>query len=382
MIYLDHAAATPLDPTILTLMTPYMTEQFYNPSSLYLGGGETRKALDHARQTIARVMGAKATEIRLTSGGTEANNLAITGVMSGTSGKNIVISSIEHESVARPAEGFAVRKVAVQPDGRVNLDELRSRIDQDTAMVSIMYANNEIGTIQPLKEIAAIIRDKEKEYGTTIIFHTDAAQAGNYLDLHVARLGVDCMTLNSGKVYGPRAVGCLYVRSGVTIHPILLGGGQESGARSGTENVAGAIGFAAALQTAQQDKDTESRRLHDIRLHSIHELQQALPQSLINSPKNHCLPNTINLTVPSIDGEAVVMAMDQQGFQIATGSACHASNDLPSHVLLAIGRTAEEASASLRITMGRQTTVEDMIRFVSTLEEVVTNLSNTGYLVA
>lgn len=382
MNYLDHAATTPLDAKVLDLMIPYMAEHFANPSSLYLAGNETRRALEVARHAVAQVIGAKSGEIIFTSGGTESNNLALRGVMSGKVDKNVIVSAVEHDSVLAPAAQYDARTLPVKPDGRIDLDALGRLIDRGTAMVSIMYANNEIGTVQPLRDIASLIRAKEKEYGTRIVFHTDAAQAGNYLDLHVGRLDVDLMTLNSGKVYGPRAVGCLYVRTGVKLSPLLLGGGQESGQRSGTENVAGVVGFAAALTAAQDMKEAESKRLSTIQHDTLQQLQRVLPDSVFNSPTKHVLPNTINITIPSIDGEAVVMAMDQKGYQIATGSACHASSDLPSHVLLAIGRSEQEASASIRVTMGRSTTPEIMKDFVDTLSEVVNKLKTTGYLVA
>ncbi len=381
MIYLDHAAATPLDQDVFALMTPYMTEKFHNPSSLYLAARETRVALENARQDIAQVLGAKSGEIIFTSGGTEANNLAIHGVMGGGAGKNIVVGAIEHESVLSPAEKYDRRIAPVRPDGRIDLQKLEALIDQNTAMVSIMYANNEIGSIQPLKDIADIIRTKEKTLDTEIIFHTDAAQAANYLNLHVGRLDVDLMTLNSGKLYGPRAVGCLYVRTGLSLNTQLLGGGQESGRRSGTENVAGAVGFAAALIRTQMIREAETKRLSAIRWAVIGKLHETIPEMLLNSPHNHCLPNAINITIPNVDGEALVMAMDQQGVQLATGSACHASSDLPSHVLTAIGRSRDEASASIRITMGRDTTEEMMSETVKSLQRCLKQLRDTGYVV-
>lgn len=362
-IYLDYAAATPLDDTVLAAMQPYFATNFYNPSATYLAAKQVRQALSAARAQVAHWLGARPSEVIFTAGGSEANNLAIHGVMRQFPKGNVVISSIEHESVQAPAGHYDVREVRVQPDGRINLDDLRDKIDEQTVLISIMYANNEIGTVQPIRDIAKIIqavRTARGPKGLPLYLHSDACQAANYLDLHVARLGVDLMTLNGGKIYGPKQTGALYVKAGVSLTPLIDGGGQEQGLRSGTENVAGAIGFAAALQLVQSNRHEESERLHKLQQHFFTGLSKKLPGAIINGSLKYRLPNNIHFTIPGVDNERVLMKLDEAGIQAAAGSACSASDETPSHVLRAIGLSDIDSQASLRLSIGRHTTSADI----------------------
>jgi cysteine desulfurase len=374
LVYLDHAAATPMDPDVLAVMLPYFSKQFYNPSATYSAGQSAHKALDVARAQVAHWVGSRPSEIIFTAGGTEANNLAIHGVMRQFPEANIVISSIEHDSVLIPAGQYDVRTVTVLPDGRLNLDDLRSKIDERTVLVSVMYVNNEIGTIQPLRDVAQIINEKRAERTASklpLLFHTDACQAANYLDVHAARLGVDLLTLNGGKIYGPKQSGALYVKGGTVLVPLITGGGQERGLRSGTENTAASIGFAAALQGAQSRRHDESRRLEILQKDCIKLIAELLPNAQINGSIKYRLANNIHLTIPGIDNERLLIQLDELGIMAAAGSACSASNDEPSHVLRALGLSDADAQASLRLTFGRTTTAAMVTRVVETLARLV-----------
>lgn len=367
-IYLDFAAATPLDERALTAMKPYFADKFYNPSAVYQAGRDVRRDLEDARARVADVLGAKDQEIIFTAGGTEANNIAIEGIMRQFPDGNIVVSSIEHESVLEPAKHYECRVAPVTEKGIVDLGKLEKLIDEKTVLISVMYANNEIGTIQPIKEITSVIakiRSERANYSPhanhyPLLLHTDACQAANFLDLHVSRLGVDLMTLNGGKIYAAKQSGCLYVRAGVELEPLVRGGGQESSIRSGTENVVSIMAFATMLQNVQTERKEESMRQKQLRDSLLATLSHNIPTVTLNGDSQKRLPNNLNIMVPGIDGERVLMELDEAGVMVATGSACTASNDAPSHVLLAIGLKEAEANASLRITLGR-TTTQDQI---------------------
>ncbi|MDB5170568.1 MAG: Aminotransferase [Candidatus Saccharibacteria bacterium] len=376
LIYLDYAAATPVSEAVLQAMQPFMSTNFYNPSATYSAARETQNALEAARTTAAHWLGARSSEIIFTAGGTEANNLAIHGIMRRFPDANAVVSSIEHESVLAPAHRYECREAAVDKNGRLDLDDLSNKIDDKTVLVSIMYANNEVGTIQPVKDagqlIANIRRQRQKSGNTLPIYlHTDACQAANYLDLHVARLGVDLLTINGGKVYGPKQSGALYVKGGVELMPLIDGGGQERNIRSGTQNVAGAVGFAAALDAAQQIKNDESNRLSKLQQHFRMLIAQQLPTASINGSNKHCLPNNLHVTIPGYDNERLLIQLDEAGILAAAGSACSASNEEPSHVLTAMGLGDEDAQASLRFTMGRATTIQEIERVVMALSQLI-----------
>lgn len=375
-VYLDYAAATPLDAAVQAAMQPYLADNFYNPSATYTAGRQIQTALSDARSSIAHWLGARPSEIIFTAGGTEANNLAIHGVMRQYPDANVVVSSIEHESVLAPAHRYECHEAPVNAQGRVQLDDLQAKIDEQTVLVSVMYANNEVGTLQPLKEIsqlvAGIVRERLRAGNTRPLYlHTDACQAANYLDIHVARLGVDLMTMNGGKIYGPKQSGTLYVKGGVVLQPLIDGGGQERGLRSGTENVSAAIGFAAALDAAQQMKHDEGKRLQKLQQHFSNLILQHAPQTIINGDKKHRLPNNVHVTLPGYDNERLLIQLDQAGIMAAAGSACSASSDQPSHVLRAMGVSDADAQASLRFTLGRATSMQDIERTVQVLGSLI-----------
>lgn len=373
-IYLDHAAATPVDERVFAAMKPYLTDEFYNPSALYLRAKDVKKAVKQARQRVARVLGAKESEIIFTAGGTEANNLAIKGVLEAHSG-SVVTSAIEHESVLAPVGRYKNQQVSVDNKGVIKLGELERAIDDDVVLVSVMYANNEIGTIQPIREVAAIINKVrhhrlQRNLQKPIYFHTDAAQATNYLPLLVNQLGIDLMTINGGKIYGPKQSGALYLRSGVTIRPIIDGGGQERGIRNGTENVPAIVGFSRALEIAYQMRPQEVKRLKDLQERFLGQLKIKLPHAVINGSRKHRLPNNVHITIPGRDNERLLMELDERGIMCATGSACSASNSEPSHVMRAIGSTDDDAKSSLRFTQGRLTTQKEIEQTVAVLAEL------------
>lgn len=375
-IYMDHAAATPLDTSVFAAMQPYFAEKFYNPSALYGPAQKVARDVRDARAVIAKCLGARPIEIVFTAGGTEANNIAVQGIMNAFPGSNMVVSSIEHDSVLEAAKHYQYSVVGVNDKGILDVSSLDDAVGDNTVLISIMYANNEIGTIQPIREIAQYIEKVKKARKASgddlpLYLHTDAAQAANYLDLHVSRLGVDLMTLNGGKIYGPKQSGVLYIKSGVVLKPLVYGGGQERGLRSGTENVAGAIGFAMALELAVSMRNDEVRRLQELQEAFIHALQVAIPDVLVNGSLKKRLPNNVHVTIPGEDNERLLFELDNRGILAAAGSACSASSEEASHVLHALGLSDETARSSLRFTMGRSTTKEDIETVVSALVSTI-----------
>lgn len=375
MIYLDHAAATPVDGEVLAAMQPYFSDVFYNPSATYLPARQAREDLEAARARVAHWLGVRPTEVIFTAGGTEGNNLAIAGVMARFPNCSVTVSGIEHESVLAPAQQFNCTVAVTTEQGRVDMESLRQNITDVTVLVSVMYANNEVGTIQPLRQIGDMLKtiraQRRAEGNTTPLYlHTDACQAANYLDLHVSRLGVDMMTLNGGKIYGPKQSGMLYIASHVQLQPLILGGGQERGLRSGTENVAGCVGFAAALDQTQHMRHDEVKRLNEVKNSAIHLLNAKIPGAIVNGSLEHRLPNNLHVTLPGFDNERVLVQLEQHGILAAAGSACSASNDEPSHVLRAMGLSDENAQSSLRFTFGRATTLADVEKLVQVLTDI------------
>lgn len=359
-IYLDYAAATPLDSAAKTAMQPYETEQFFNPSSPYAPALAVRAAYDAAKDDIARVIGAKSDELVMTAGATESINLAFQGVRG-----HVVTSAIEHPAVLEPARARDHTIVGVSAKGVVLLDELKDAIRADTQLVSIALANNEIGTIQRLRDIATIIaeeRQRRKQRGDTtpIYLHSDASQGLGLIDIHVSRLGVDMLTLNAAKVYGPKQVGLLWASRGVTLQAATLGGGQERGLRSGTENVAGVIGFAAAIKKAEKKRVSENERLAKLRNTLKQEIISAIPDVVMSGDEKKQLPNFIHASFPFADAERVLFMLETKGVLVATGSACAANKGTRSHVLEAIGLAPEVADGSIRMTLGRDTTDEQV----------------------
>ncbi|MDL2327333.1 cysteine desulfurase [Ruminococcaceae bacterium OttesenSCG-928-A11] len=380
MIYLDYAAATPMDKKVLKVMEPYFSDKFYNPSAPYSMARDVRADYEEAKHTIASQIGAKQTEIIMTAGATESINLAFD--VPRVKKSKILISGIEHQAVIAAAtrETLFTRVGIIKNDntGRIDLADLEQQLSDETILVSVGYANNEIGTIQDIQKISELIAKARADrlnrgIKTPLYFHTDASQAVGLLDINVARLGVDMMTLNAGKCYGPKQVGLLYIRTGTKLTPLIVGGGQEMGLRSGTENVAGTIGFAKALEIAEKKRKNEVKRQGEIRQNLHKFLKEEFPSIVINGSKKHCLPGLINFSIPGLDAERAVYALDQKGIYVATGSACAANKGLRSHVLKAIGLSDDLADGSLRVSFGRDTTKEQVDEFKTILSEVIRN---------
>lgn len=354
--YFDYAAATPLDERVLLAMQPYLSEQFYNPSSPYAPAVAVRRAYEAAKQAIARTIGAHGDELVMTAGATESINLAVQSI-----GGHIICPATEHESVRHAAMAGEYTIVAVGADGRVDPAVIARAVTPHTRLVSVALANHEIGTIQPIAEIAAVlqtIRQQRQSQGDTtpLLLHCDASQGCGLIDVHVARLGVDLLTLNAAKVYGPKQVGLLWVKPGVKVRPQVHGGGQELGLRSGTENVAGVIGFAEAMRLAEKKRKGEVVRLRSLRDAMEQALTDALPMAIVSGSRKHRLANFLHISFPKIDAERLIFMLETKGVLVATGSACAAAKGTGSAVLAAIGMEPEVASGSLRITLGRPTT--------------------------
>lgn len=355
MIYLDHAAATPLDKDVLTAMQPYFDNKFFNPSSPYAPAVAVRREYDAAKAAIATVIGVRSGELIMTAGATESINLAF-----GSGDGHVVTTTIEHQSVLAAAARHDHTLVPVDRNGRVDPAEIKGAIQPNTWLVSVALANNEIGSIQPLNKIADIIREVRKsrlEEGnqTPIYLHSDASQGAGQLDLHVSRLGVDMLTLNAGKVYGPKQVGLLYAARAVALKPQIVGGGQESGIRSGTENVAGVIGMAAALTRADARRQEETVRLGKLRNRLQTLLCDAFPDAVVSGHPKNRLSGHLHISFPGLDAERLIFGLEARGVLVATGSACAANKGTRSHVLEAIGLEPEVADGSLRITLGKST---------------------------
>ncbi len=326
--------------------------------------------------SVAQNLGARPAEITFTAGATEANNLAIQGLMRAHPDSEILVCAIDHESVLAPAKLFKYREVPVSPQGIINIERLQKMIGPKTVLVSVGLANNEIGVVQPLREIAQILREAKKlrgPKGRPLYLHTDAAQAPNYFDLNVARLEVDLLSINGGKIYGPKQSGALYVRSGAKLEPLILGGGQENGLRSGTENVAGAVGLAAALGLSQKYRAAEAKRVAELRQIFVESLRQILPQATVNGSPRHHAPHILNVSFPGVDNERLMMELDERGIQAATGSACSTSSDEPSHVLTAIGLESRAISSTIRFSLGRGTRSSDIKYSLKTLFQLLKN---------
>jgi len=379
-IYLDYAAATPVSQSVFDAMQPYFTDKFHNPLAIYLDAKAVHSDVEAARHKVAQILGARPDEIVFTAGATESCNLAIKGVMDLYPDANVAISSIEHSAVSKPAMNYQNKLIPVEENGLIDVSSLDDILDENTALVSIIYANNEIGVVQNLSAIAKeieIMRQNRKKSGNKLPLwlHTDAAQAGSYMDLHVSRIGVDLLTLNGGKMYGPKQSGILYLRGGVQLKPQIDGGGQEWSLRSGTQNVAYIVGFAKALEEAQAMRKDEVYRLSQIQNALIKELNRLDLEIIYNGSLKQRLPNNVNFSVPGLDGERLVMMLDERGIQCATGAACSAQSDESSHVIKALGRTESEARGSLRLTFGRATTLEDIEQFLANFKQVVAEAS-------
>ncbi|MBI4134760.1 MAG: cysteine desulfurase [Candidatus Sungbacteria bacterium] len=383
-VYLDYAGATPVDPDVKKAMEPFLAKEFGNPSALYRPGRTAKDAIDAARQTIARILGAREDEIVFTAGSTEADNLVLFGTARAFKKGHVIISAIEHHVVinageALKREGLELSLAPVDAEGILDLKKLKTLIRPDTFLISLMYANNEIGTIQPVGEIAKIVREvreaRKKENNSMLLYlHTDAAQAAGMLDLNVQKLGVDFLSFSGSKIYGPKGIAALYIRKGTQIRPLFYGGGQESGLRSGTENVPAIVGLAKALEIAEAKKEKENARLGDLRDYFISRVLAEIPKTVLNGHPTKRLPNNMNVSILDIEGEAAVLYLDARGIYISTGSACTSITLDPSHVILALGRPYEHAHGSLRFALGRSTTKEDIDYVMEVLPKVVARL--------
>lgn len=375
-VYMDHTAGKPVDPRVIEAMLPYMKEFYGNPLSIHSFGDVSRKALDEARAKIAKLINAEKKEtIIFTSGATESNNLAIKGVASRNvdRGKHVVTSSVEHMSVINPCKflktkGFDVAFLPVDKYGVVRLESLEKELREDTILVSIQYANGEIGTIQPIKEVSQIVHSK-KAY-----LHVDATAANGQIPINVKETGIDLLTLSSNDMYGPKGVGALYIREGVRIEPLLHGGGQERGLRSGTENMPGIVGFGKAAELAQNEMPLESNRLSRLRDKLIKGLLDSVPYAFLNGHPVRRLPDNAAVRFSFIEGESILLSLSMMGVAASSGSACTAKTLEPSHVLMATGLRHEEAHGSVLFTLGRQNTEEDVDYVISIMPDIVKRL--------
>lgn len=362
MVYFDHAAATPLDECVLAEMLPYFSEQFFNPSAPYSPAVEVKRTYQDAKHRLAVCIGGQASNIVMTAGATESINLMVNS-MAG----HIVAGAIEHDAVLNAVKTREHTLVKPTEKGLITAAAVRAAIQPDTELVTIALANHELGTIQPLREIADVVRRERRrrlEAGETtpIWLHTDASQGAGQLDLQVSRLGVDAMTLNAGKIYGPKQVGLLWHNSALRPRPFIYGGGQERGLRGGTENVAGAVGFAKALELAQKHRQSETKRLAQLRDEIQTTLRAAIPQTVVSGDQKRRLASHLHVSFPGVDAERLIFILEQQKVFAATGSACAANSGTRSHVLQAIGLAPEVADGSLRITLGRLSNAENCAR--------------------
>lgn len=360
LIYLDHAAATPMDERVLAVMQPYFSDDFYNPSSPYAPAVKVRRAYDNAKQTLANLIGAKSGEIIMTAGATESINLAFHSING-----HVIVPNIEHHAVLVCANNHDHTIISADTRGFVSADVVAEAIRSDTQLVSVALANNELGTIQPLRDIAEVVKTERENRlisgnSMPIYLHSDASQGVGQLDVNIARLGIDMLTLNAAKIYGPKQVGLLWVANHVVIKPQIVGGGQERGLRSGTENVAGTIGFAKALELATEHRKYESERLAKLRDNLQGILTESFSNAVVSGYEKHRLAGHLHISFPGIDGERLVFILENQGVLVATGSACAANKGTRSHVLTAIGLSPDLADGSIRITLGHLSTVENI----------------------
>ncbi|HOL22377.1 MAG TPA: cysteine desulfurase NifS [bacterium] len=375
MVYMDYNATTPCDERVFKEMLPYFSKEFGNPSSIYGLARNSRKALETARERVAKLLDCKPEEIFFTSGGTEADNWAITGTAFGMrdKGKHIITSSIEHHAVLNTCKflekmGYEVTYLPVDRYGIVDIEALKKSIRKDTILVTIMAANNEIGTVQPIKEIAEIVK------GKGVLFHTDAVQVAGKVHLSVKEMGVDMLSLSGHKFYGPKGVGALYVRKGVRLIPFLYGGGQEKGKRAGTENVAGIVGLGKAAEIAMAEMAEEAERIGKMRDDLEKGIKEKIPEIIINGHPEKRLYNTLNVCIKYIEGESILLHLDFEGICASSGSACTSGSLEPSHVLLAIGIPPEIAHSSVRFSLGKHNKREDVAKVLDVLPGIVEKL--------
>jgi len=382
-IYLDYAATTPTHPEVVEAMLPYFTESFGNTSSIYSYGQEAKDAIEEARAKIAGLIGADADEIVFTSGGTEADNSALIGIAMANKkkGNHIITSSIEHHAITETCKflsdtGFSISSVPVGKYGLVDPGNIKKAVTGKTILISIMHANNEIGTIQPISEIGGIARE------AGVYFHTDAVQSTGHIPVKVNELNVDLLSISAHKLYGPKGIGTLYIRKGTKLSPLLYGGEQEQNRRAGTSNVPSIVGFGKAVEIAQREMDTEIERLTALRDQFIQKLLKNIDGTRLNGHPVKRLPNNINVSFDFIEGESLSLNLDLEGICAATGSACSSMVEEPSHVLTAIGLAPQQAHGSLRFTLGKWTTEEDIKHVMEVLPPIVARLRAMSPLVS
>lgn len=380
-VYLDHGATTPVHPEVVKAMLPYLSAQFGNPSSLHEWGREAKAAMEDARSRVAKLIGADSEEIFFTSGGTESDNLAIFGVANSLRkrGNHLITSAVEHHAVLDSVKylgehGFDVTWIPVDGYGLVNPEDIRKAIRPDTILISIMHVNNEVGTIQPIEEIGRIAR----EHG--VVFHTDAVQSCGKIPVNVKALNVDLLSLSSHKIYGPKGSGALYVRKGLRLEPILHGGGQEKKRRPGTENLPGIVGFGKAATIALEELGTEMERLTTLRDRLIEGIQNRIEYVHLNGHPSHRIPGNVNMSFEFVEGESLLLSLDMQGIAASSGSACTSGSLEPSHVLLAMGIPHQLAQGSVRMTLGRDNTAEDIDYVLEVLPDIVSRLRSMSPL--
>lgn len=381
MIYLDNAATTKTAPEVVDAMLPYFSEYYGNASTIYSLGAESKKAMDHARQTIADSLGAKPEEIYFTAGGSESDNWALkaTAEAYATKGKHIITTKIEHHAILHTCEylekrGFEITYLNVDRDGLISLDELKAAIRPDTILISVMFANNEIGTIEPIAEIGEIA----KEHG--VLFHTDAVQAYAQVPINVDEMHIDMLSASGHKLNGPKGIGFLYIRKGVKIRSFVHGGAQERSRRAGTENIPGIVGLGAAVERAMRIMDSKPQREIELRDYLIGRLENEIPHCWLNGHRTKRLPNNINFSFLFIEGESMLIMLDMKGICASSGSACTSGSLDPSHVLLAIGLKHEEAHGSLRLTLSEDSTKEEMDIVAEEVKTIVQRLRDMSPL--
>jgi cysteine desulfurase len=380
-VYLDHSATTPVDRRVVEAMLPYLTERFGNASSVHLFGQEARAAVDRARRQVAALVGARANEIVFTSGGTESNNLAIRGICetAASRGRHIITSTIEHPSVRGAIEslekrGWEVTRLPVYDGGIVRVDDVRAALRPDTVLISVMMANNEIGTIQPVVEIGALVREEREDGDRHLWFHTDAVQAAGRVAIHVESLGCDLLTLSAHKLYAPKGIGALYVRRGVRLTPQQVGGHQERERRAGTESVANIVAFGAAAELAQQEIDDRTEHTQRLRDRFETEAARRIEEIVFNGDREQRLSHLSNISFRFIEGEGLLIHLDMQGIAVSTGSACSSGTLEPSPVIRALGRDEELARGAIRFSFGKDNTDEDVDDALQALSRSVESL--------
>ena len=387
-IYLDHAATTPVRKEVLDEMMPYFSTFFGNPSGIYSLSQLSRAALDDSREIVANVLGCSAKEVVFTSGGTESDNMAIKGVALGLKqfGNHIITSNIEHHAVFHTCKqlenmGFDITYLPVDEYGLLHLDQVREAMNERTILVSVMLANNEIGSIMPIKEISEVVKSRSSELGIRTFLHTDAVQGAGYLDINTDELGVDLMSLSGHKIYGPKGVGVLFMKQNTPFENLINGGGQEKDRRSGTENVPGIIGMSKALELVQDEREQLSANAVKLRDRVISGIFDSLSDVYLNGHPTLRLPNNANFSFKNIEGEPILLGLDFDNICVSSGSACSTSSLQPSHVLTAIGRSHDLARSSLRISFGKDNSIEDVDKLLSSLIKLINRLrSNSNFI--